>query len=417
MPNRPKRRLVTSTDTRNAAPVIAAQNRPKNPARSPASGNRSVAAAAHGRYREKNRTENSTAASVIHTSRRERRTYPNATVRSRHGDEVRRLALRTRGCASVPAEDRTTRHSATETASAPAQTRSRFSVPITPTSGSVSRPPATEPRISPAANSGNRRFARRVSVTTPAVPQTKTFCSRTASAAVSHKTGKIHRPSVSSAIRSAKTTAPSPAGIARKARRRSTRPSSAARPIMNTNAVAPCARYISGSASVPIRSKKSALAPLCPIARPAMPTNDRALIDRTSRISSGRIFSARSIAFISGAGPYRASSPRPPRTRHSSAGRLVPGGSTDAQHQRVERVTLERDVPPFEVVVRHRRGRGRRVAHQDLAGSRLRREVRRDVDGVAERREVARPRVPTMPTKATPVWTPAPSGTQGSPSA
>src|SRR4029453_114712 len=121
MPNRPKSRLVTSTDTRNAAPVIAAQNRPQNPARSPASGNRSVAAAAHGRYREKNRTENSTAASVIHTSRRERRTYPNATVRSRQGDEVPRLALRTRGCASVPAEDRTTRHSATETASAPTQ--------------------------------------------------------------------------------------------------------------------------------------------------------------------------------------------------------------------------------------------------------------------------------------------------------
>ena len=80
MPNRPKSRLVTSTDTRNAAPVIAAQNSPKNPARSPASGNRSVAAVAHGRYSEKNRTENSTAASVIHTSSLERRTYPNATV-------------------------------------------------------------------------------------------------------------------------------------------------------------------------------------------------------------------------------------------------------------------------------------------------------------------------------------------------
>src|SRR4249920_771883 len=62
---------------------------------------------------------------------------------------------------------------------------------------------------------------------------------------------------------------------------------------MNTNAVAPCARYISGSASVPIRSKKSAFAPLCPIARPAMPTNDRAVIDTTSRVSPGWILSNR----------------------------------------------------------------------------------------------------------------------------
>ena len=215
MPNRAKRRLVTRTETRNAAPVIAAQNSPKNPARSPASGNRSVAAVAHGRYSEKNRTENSTAANVIHTSSRERRTYPNATVRSRHGDEVGRRALRTLGCASVPAADSTTRHSATEVARAAAQTRSRFSVPITRTSGSVSNPPTTDPRISPAANSGNRRFARRVSVTTPAVPQTNTFCSRTASATVSHSTGKIHRPSVRSARRSATTTPQSPAGIAR----------------------------------------------------------------------------------------------------------------------------------------------------------------------------------------------------------
>ena len=49
MPNRPKSRLVTSTDMRNAAPVIAAQNSPKNPARSSAFGNRLVAAVAHGR--------------------------------------------------------------------------------------------------------------------------------------------------------------------------------------------------------------------------------------------------------------------------------------------------------------------------------------------------------------------------------
>ncbi len=49
IPNRPKSRLVSRTDTRNAAPVIAAQNSPKNPASASASRNRSVAAVAQGR--------------------------------------------------------------------------------------------------------------------------------------------------------------------------------------------------------------------------------------------------------------------------------------------------------------------------------------------------------------------------------
>jgi hypothetical protein len=39
-----------------------------NPARSSARGYRSAAAEAHGRNKEKNRTENSTEATVIHTS-------------------------------------------------------------------------------------------------------------------------------------------------------------------------------------------------------------------------------------------------------------------------------------------------------------------------------------------------------------
>jgi len=72
--NRAKGRLVTGTGTRNAGPVIAAQNSPKKPARSPASGNRSVAAVAHGRYREKNRTEKSTAPTASHFISSDRRT-------------------------------------------------------------------------------------------------------------------------------------------------------------------------------------------------------------------------------------------------------------------------------------------------------------------------------------------------------
>ena len=101
---------------------------------------------------------------------------------------------------------------------------------------------------------------------------------------------------------------------------------------MNTNAVVPCARYISGSASVPIRSKKSAFAPLWPIARPAMPTKDRAVIHRTSRVSSGRILSVRSIALIARArrfGSVRAPASPPDQLAGSpSAGR--PTGSTSA---------------------------------------------------------------------------------------
>src|SRR4029450_12253036 len=158
---------------------------------------------------------------------------------------------------------------------------------------------------------------------------------------------------------------------------------------MNTNAVAPCARYISGSASVPIRSKKSAFAPLCPIARPAMPTNDRAVIDRTSLVSPGRIFSARWSALIARARP--GTRRRPAFVPRRSASRLALGGLTDAQHQRVDRMTLQRDEAPLETVVHHLcRPRGR-VGHQDLASRRLRREVRGDVDRVAERGEVARP--------------------------
>ncbi len=205
-------------------------------------------------------------------------------------------------------------------------------MPIIRTRGSVSRPPVTDPRISPAANRGKSRFARRVSVTTPAMPQTKTFCNKIAIATVSQRTGRIHRPPPSSATRSARTTAPSPAGIARYARRRSTCPRTAASPSMNTNAVPPCTRYMSGRASVPIRSKKSAFAALWPIARPAMPTNDNATIGTTSRVSPWRILSVRWIALIARArriGSVRAAAFSPDQRAGSpSAGR--PTGSTSA---------------------------------------------------------------------------------------
>jgi hypothetical protein len=51
-PNHPNSRLVSSIETRNAAPVTPAQNNPKKPARRSASGKCSVAACAYGRYSE-----------------------------------------------------------------------------------------------------------------------------------------------------------------------------------------------------------------------------------------------------------------------------------------------------------------------------------------------------------------------------
>jgi len=54
--------------------------------------------------------------------------------------------------------------------------------------GAVTTPPRTDPRIPPAANKGNKRFACRVSITIPAMPQTKTVCTNTASATVSQST-------------------------------------------------------------------------------------------------------------------------------------------------------------------------------------------------------------------------------------
>ena len=51
-----------------------------------------------------------------------------------------------------------------------AHTSSRFSVPSSCTSGPVARPPTEKPRIPAATNSGNKRFAWRVSKEIPAMP-------------------------------------------------------------------------------------------------------------------------------------------------------------------------------------------------------------------------------------------------------
>jgi hypothetical protein len=68
------------------------------------------------------------------------------------------------------------------------QTTIVLGVPMIRASGAVSRPPITDPRIPPAANSGNSRLACRVSVTVPAIPHRKTVCTRIAIVTVTHRT-------------------------------------------------------------------------------------------------------------------------------------------------------------------------------------------------------------------------------------
>ena len=88
--------------------------------------------------------------------------------------------------ADTAAGPRTTRDSRKAPPSPPAQTTRRFSTPIAGASGRVIRPPATDPKIPPAAKIGNNRLAWRVSTTAPAVPHRNIACTRTPSATVIH---------------------------------------------------------------------------------------------------------------------------------------------------------------------------------------------------------------------------------------
>jgi hypothetical protein len=65
-----------------------------------------------------------------------------------------------------------TRTSAEAISNPPAQTSERFGAPSACAMARVNNPPATDPRIPPAANNGNSRLAWRVSVTAPATPHT-----------------------------------------------------------------------------------------------------------------------------------------------------------------------------------------------------------------------------------------------------
>jgi hypothetical protein len=93
---------------------------------------------------------------------------------------ARRVARAVRGPKAI-------RDSTVEAASPAAHTSRRFSAPMSWARGLVSNPPMTEPRIPPPANSGNRRFACRVSTTDPATPQSETPMSSVPTAAVTHR--------------------------------------------------------------------------------------------------------------------------------------------------------------------------------------------------------------------------------------
>ena len=86
---------------------------------------------------------------------------------SRNADVRRRTACRPRAGPAGPSTIRDSTNTSTRPAT---HTSSRFSVPSTPSSGRVTSPPITEPRIPPAAKIGNRRLAWRVSTTAPATP-------------------------------------------------------------------------------------------------------------------------------------------------------------------------------------------------------------------------------------------------------
>ena len=188
-PNLEKSRPVSSSDHSSAAPAVTAEKSPKNPASASASGKRSVAARENGRYREKNRTENSIAASDIHRSSGDARTarkpcrISSSTAGGGRWDR-RPVVGRTR-----PAAPSSARPNMKAAASPAAHTRSRFSAPISAASGRVSTPPTTHPRIHPAPNSGNRRLACRVSTTTPYVPHVYSPCTICDTPTVSHRTG------------------------------------------------------------------------------------------------------------------------------------------------------------------------------------------------------------------------------------
>ena len=87
------------------------------------------------------------------------------------------------------------------------------------------------------------------------------------------------------------------------------------------------------------------------------------------------------------------------------------GGGAEDDDLEGLRASLDRELPSLRVALPAGGPPGGR-AHEQLAGARIRPEPGRDVDRVAEGGEIelAR-RDPTVPTKAGPVWTPAPTRT------
>src|SRR4029453_4352528 len=82
-------------------------------------------------------------------------------------------------------------------------------------------------------------------------------------------------------------------GVARYARRWPTVPRAAVSPSITTNVVAPCRRYISGSARAPTRSKNNALTPLSRTVIAAIDTDGSETTRATRRPSPARTRRAR----------------------------------------------------------------------------------------------------------------------------
>src|SRR5512133_434389 len=129
-------------------------NTPKKPASARSSGKFAEAAFEYGNTTEYHSTANSTAARDIQRSSGERR---EVWISSK---KLGRL-LKREPCrfSSLPSSDLASRKLR---ASPAIPAKSRFSVPIQPTSGRVLTPPTASPRVLPAPNNGNKRLDWRI---------------------------------------------------------------------------------------------------------------------------------------------------------------------------------------------------------------------------------------------------------------
>ena len=154
-----------------------------------------------------------------------------------------------------------------------AQTSNRFAEPSVAASGAVTTPPTTRPITPPAAITGKKRFAWRVSATSPARPQTARMSVTPATFRTSQSAAYTHDAPASSAARLPSATTMMTAGMSRNARARPTRARRVATPRVVANIAIPTKAYMRGSFPTPYRAKNRASMALWAIMIPASAKN------------------------------------------------------------------------------------------------------------------------------------------------